>query len=261
MKVTSTDIKNSFGKYLRLCSTEPVYITKNGKTIAKLLNHSQEDEEGEGSFPLGLLYGVNDTYVKAYPPGHMSDAAEAYNLQPVTMTFEEFTKMNEEANNRYEYIDGQVYMLAAPTVFHQRVIARMHIVFNNFLEGKTCDVFMSPFDVTLHRRNHQKSNVVQPDLLIVCNWRDEVDESGHYLGIPRLVVEVLSPSSSRKDMITKLDLYKDSGIEEYWIVDQEMSQILIYHFENYEIAGARIYKEGETCRSFIYEGLEFCVKE
>ncbi len=52
MKVTSTEIKNGFGKYLRLCSTEPIYITKNGKTIAKLLNHSEQDDIIEESVNL-----------------------------------------------------------------------------------------------------------------------------------------------------------------------------------------------------------------
>lgn len=258
MKVTSTDIKNSFGKYLRLCTTEPVYITKNGKTIAKLLNHTIEDDIIENSNNLSKLYDVEGIISKDYMPSRLAESLEAYNLDRLSMGIEEFNVMNKDANNRYEFIDGEVYMLAAPSVFHQRLVSRLHIAFDQYLKGEACDVFVSPFDVTLYRQNNNKfTNIVQPDLLVICNWRDDVSDNGQYMGIPKLVIEVLSPGNSKKEMITKLDLYKDSGIEEYWIVDDVKNQVIIYHFKNYEIVGTRIYKAGELCKSFVYDEFEF----
>jgi len=262
MKVTSTDIKNSFGKYLRFCATEPVYITKNGKTIAKLINHSEEDEIIEESAHLREVYDVDRRYNVVYARERVAEASESYNLDRLTMTYDEFLKMNENSQNRYEFIDGEIYLLSAPSVFHQRIVSRLHIALDKFLVGKPCDVFESPFDVKLYRRGNEKfTNVVQPDVLVVCNWRDELNDKGRYEGIPRLVVEVLSPGNTRKEMFTKLDLYRDSGIEEYWIIDDLRHLVIIYKFEDYDVVATKVYKGEDVCSSFIYEGFEFVVAE
>ncbi len=182
---------------------------------------------------------------------------EAYDLDRIRMTYEEFTAMNEKSNNRYEYIDGEVYMLASPSVYHQRIISKLHIGFDRYLEGKPCDVFPSPFDVTLLRRGHSEfANVVQPDLLVLCDWKKDVNKNGRYTGIPRLVVEVLSPGNTVKEMMTKLDLYRDSGIEEYWIVDDVKRQTIIYRFEDYSIMDTKVFKETDEWESFVFEGLK-----
>jgi Uma2 family endonuclease/antitoxin (DNA-binding transcriptional repressor) of toxin-antitoxin stability system len=262
MKVTSTDIKNSFGRYLRLCSTEPVYITKNGEVIAKLLNHTIEDEIIENSGNLRKLYDVDTEMNKLYEPLRVAEAMEAYNANRIRMTYDEFKRMNENSNNRYEYIDGEVYMLASPGVYHQRIISRLHIEMDRYLKGKPCDVFTSPFDVILLRRgNSNFTNIVQPDLLVICNWDKDINESGRYTGIPRLVVEVLSPGNTSKEMFVKLDLYRDSGIEEYWIIDSVRGYASIYKFHNYTISETRIYNAHDLCESMIYPGLTFSVNE
>lgn len=244
MKVTSTDVKNSFGKYLRLCANEPVYITKNGEIIAKLTQlRTIEDEDLLGS-------------------SVSAETAEKYNFNRVKMSYEEFVHMNENSLNRYEYIDGEIYLLGAPNVFHQRVISRLHVQMDRYLEGKPCDVFMSPFDVFLKTRTGAyRDNSVQPDLLVVCNWRDDTDEKGKYKGIPRLVVEVLSPSNSNKEMFKKLNLYRDSGVEEYWIIDPDSGSGLIYRFSDFEIVETKFYNGDVDCQSMIYQGLTFRVLE
>jgi len=262
MEIPSTDVKNSFGKYLRLCATEPVYITKNGKIIAKLLNHTEADEIIENSVNLRKFYHVEEKMNRDYPYDKVSEATEAYNLGRIQMTYEEFIKMNETATNRYEFIDGEIYLLGAPNVIHQRIVSRLHIELDQYLKGKPCDVFASPFDVTLNRRGDEHfKNVVQPDVLVICNWRDYLDESGHFTGIPRLVIEVLSPGNTIKEMITKLDLYRDSGIEEYWIVDPIRNGVVIYHFNNYNISETRAYNSNDVCESIIYPGFYFKVSD
>ncbi len=262
MKVTSTDIKNAFGKYLRLCSTEPVFITKNGVVIAKLLNHTEEDEIIEHSGNLCKVFNVDAIEQKDYEYNRVSEATVAYNLSRVKMTYEEFEKMNEETSNRYEFVDGEVYMLGSPNVFHQRVVSRLHIAMDRYLTEIPCDVFESPFDVTLLRRGNKNfANIVQPDLLIACDWKADTNEKGRYTGIPRLLVEVLSPGNSEKEMFTKLDLYRDSGIEEYWIVDPLRGNVIIYRFENYGIVETKAFNGDGECESMVYPGLTFRVLE
>lgn len=262
MEISSTEIKNSFGKYLRLCATEPVYITKNGKIIAKLLNHTEADEIIETSLNLRKVFGVEQRMYQEYPPDRVAEAMEAYNLDRIKMTYEEFVRMNENSSNRYEFIDGEVYMLASPNVIHQRFISRLHIELDRYLTGKPCDAFESPFDVVLTRRGDRRfTSVVQPDLLVICNWKDDLDKNNRYTGTPRLVIEVLSPSNTIKEMITKLDLYRDSGIEEYWIVDPERYGVLVYRFEDYKIVETRNFMAEDVCESMIYPGFRFKVRE
>lgn len=262
MKVSSTDIKNAFGKYLRLCSTEPVYITKNGEIIAKLLNHTKEDEIIENSINLRQVFEVDASMKKMYDHERVAEAMEVYNLSRVKMTYEAFEKMNKEAQHRYEYIDGEVYMLGSPNVYHQRVVSRLHIEMDRYLTGKPCDVFESPFDVTLLRRGNDKfTNIVQPDLLVLCNWKEDTDSNGRYLGVPRLLVEVLSPGNTNKEMFTKLDLYRDTGIEEYWLIDPLKGNAIIYRFANFDFAETRIFNGDVPCESIIYPGLTFKVLE
>lgn len=262
MKVTSTDIKNAFGKYLRLCSTEPVYITKNGVVIAKLLNHTEADEIIEDSLNLRQVFEVDANMNQMYDSGRVAEAIETYNLSRVQMTYEEFQKMNQDATHRYEYIDGEVYMLGSPNVFHQRVISRFHIEMDRYLTGKPCDVFTSPFDVMLLRRGNAKfTNIVQPDLLIIFNWKEDTNPDGHYLGVPRLLVEVLSPGNTNKEMFTKLDLYRDAGVAEYWIIDPLKGNAIIYRFEGYDIVETKTFNGSDLCESFIYPGLTFRILE
>ncbi|HPQ47924.1 MAG TPA: Uma2 family endonuclease, partial [Clostridia bacterium] len=146
MKATSTDIKNSFGKYLRLCTTEPVYITKNGEVIAKLVNHFENPCFVKDASLNTEVYAREIETYESYDSERVNEAISKYNKNRIQMTYDEFTKMNKEAGNRYEYIFGEVYLLASPTVFHQRIVSRLHIEISRYLDGKPCDVFVSPFD-------------------------------------------------------------------------------------------------------------------
>jgi len=239
MKITSTEVKNSFGKYLRLCRTEPVYITKNGEVIAKLVDHVSDQE---------------CSYER------VNEAITEYEVDRLRMSFDEFEKMNDESTIRLEYINGEVYMLSAPGVSHQRIISRLHVAFDRFLETSACDVFMSPFDVTLLNKQNKK-NLVQPDLMVLCNWKDDTNERDRYTGIPRLVVEVLSPGNTRKEMMTKLHLYMTSGIEEYWIVDPVLGDVIVYQFSDLSISQTKLFGIDDICSSFIYSDFSFNLKE
>jgi Uma2 family endonuclease len=136
-------------------------------------------------------------------------------------------------------------------------VSKLHVAFDKYLEGKSCDVFQSPFDVTLKKKG--KWNVVQPDLLIICNWQKDVDAHDRYRGIPKLVVEVISPSSQFRDTILKLNLYMHAGIEEYWLISPTAKDCIVYRFEDNQIKEAASFSEGDVCKSFIYEGFEWMI--
>ncbi|MDL2319259.1 Uma2 family endonuclease, partial [Eubacteriales bacterium OttesenSCG-928-A19] len=124
---------------------------------------------------------------------------------------------------RYELIDGQAYMLASPSVRHQRVFRELFKQFAVYLAGKTCEVFSAPFDIRLNAAA-EDDIVVQPDITVICDPR-KIEDGQSCKGAPDMVIEILSPSTARYDQNRKLDLYLEAGVREYWIVDPEMRSV------------------------------------
>ncbi|MDZ7877198.1 MAG: Uma2 family endonuclease [Saprospiraceae bacterium] len=92
-------------------------------------------------------------------------------------------------------------------------------VFYNAFQNHDCKVYAAPFDVRVYdKKRFLKANkdvytVVQPDLCIICD-ENKLDDKG-CIGAPDLIVEILSPSNSTKEMQTKKDLYAETGVREY----------------------------------------------
>jgi Uma2 family endonuclease len=122
---------------------------------------------------------------------------------------------------RWELIEGRAFsMSAAPNRFHQTILGRLYLEFATFLKGRPCKVFLAPFDVLLpwgDEEDDEVDTVVQPDLAVFCD-RGKLTKAGAR-GAPDLVVEILSPSTSKKDMKNKFILYERQGVREYWVVD------------------------------------------
>jgi len=116
-------------------------------------------------------------------------------------------------DERWELIDGVAYaMSAAPSIKHQDVAFRLSIRIELPLRGTPCRPFVAPTDVKL-----SESDVVQPDILVVCDPGKITP--GHIEGAPDLIVEVLSPRTSAKDLRDKKALYERAGVPEYLVVD------------------------------------------
>jgi len=116
-------------------------------------------------------------------------------------------------NERWELIDGRAYnMSPAPTIKHQSVTGTLFSRLEQRLRGKPCRPFIAPTDVKL-----SDFDVVQPDILVVCD-PSKITPS-HIEGAPDLVVEVLSPSTSAKDLREKKALFQRAGVREYLVLD------------------------------------------
>jgi Uma2 family endonuclease len=114
---------------------------------------------------------------------------------------------------RWELIDGIPYnMTPAPSTRHQRILSNLSLAILSFLKGKSCQGYVAPTDVVF-----DEFNVVQPDLLVVCD-RAKVTEA-NIQGAPDLVAEIISPSTSRKDRREKRALYERFGVKEYLVID------------------------------------------
>lgn len=235
MRVSSTDIQNAFGKYLALAEKEDIIVVKNGKCVAKLSRYTEPD------------FYIHDE-AKRYP-----------SLQKIT--YEEYLALVESSDQRYELIDGDVYLLASPSFQHQLVVNEILWLFNNYFKKTSCQSLTSPLDIRLFgfaTKFEEDPNVVQPDIVVVCD--QEKVRGTKYEGVPTLIVEVLSPSTKGKDMAVKLQLYLKSGVSEYWLVDIEEKNVIQYAFtQDRDIDSVTACAEEDTIQSRIFAGLQLPV--
>ena len=159
------------------------------------------------------------------------EAAADYNLSEKDLfdendhshTVEEYLSLPD--NLRVELIDGTFYRMHAPSYEHQEIIACIAIELRNFVRNNKgeCKVIISPFDIQL---DEDDKTMVQPDIVVICK-REHLDRKRGY-GAPDMVVEVLSPSTAKKDSDLKLRKYMKAGVREYWIVDPDKKQVIVY---------------------------------
>lgn len=142
------------------------------------------------------------------------------------MSFDDYTKLRADNDNIIEYIDGTVCMSPSPSTDHQRISAKLTTEFMIFLRGKSCEVIAAPYDIDLYKEGIEGKKIVIPDLSVICN--KEGFTSNKYIGVPTLIVEILSPSNQAHDLVTKLNIYMKYGVKEYWIVNPMKESITVY---------------------------------
>lgn len=230
MRVKSTDFQNAVGRYLALVEKEDVIITKNGRSVAKITAYTN---------PTDFL---------------VKEAKGQYNVK-MPISYEEYLELVEGSDQRYELINGEIYLLASPSFRHQVIVRDLTMALQSFLVGGPCQALSAPLDIYLFgwaTKFSEDPNVVQPDVVVICDT-ESVTEDGKYEGIPTLVAEVLSPSTKGKDLITKLELYMRSGIREYWIVDPETKTITQYSFDAKRVLeDAKILQENDVLQSSFF---------
>lgn len=171
-----------------------------------------------------------------------------------------------EIEERIELIKGKIFKMApAPASNHQLVQGELFGLYYNFLKNKSCRLFSAPFDVRLidpkkkSKKDEDIITVVQPDICIVCDI-DKIDQRG-CLGAPDLVVEILSPGNSKKELKNKFELYEENGIKEYWLIDYIAKTILIYTLKDGKYIGLKPLIEEETIHSPLFPEMSFLVGE
>jgi len=171
-------------------------------------------------------------------------------------TYEDVQKLDDE--NRYEVINGKLYMLASPSTVHQRLSVEISGQIRNYLEGKTCEVFAAPMNVFLDEKMQKSNKAVQPDIFIVCDKNKK--GKNHIIGVPDLIIEILSPTNMFHDKDTKLDLYLETGVKEYWIVDPIYRRITKYVLKEEAYLMTR-YRITEKVKSYLFPGLAIDISE
>lgn len=152
----------------------------------------------------------------------MSEALAQQN----TYTEEDYYNLPE--NIHAELIDGQFYLMSAPSRIHQEILGFLFKKIAYYIDGKkgNCKVYSSPFAVKLF---DDDKTIVEPDISVICDPNKLTDRGCS--GAPDWIIEIISPSTASHDHIYKLNLYAKGGVKEYWIADPLCRKIFVYHLE------------------------------
>ena len=165
--------------------------------------------------------------------------------------------LNTPEGERYELLDGELTLVASPNEGHQMSSVKLVSLMYPYVNTRDMGwVFHAPFDIVF-----SETEVVQPDLMFISKEREHIRTAANVRGAPDLVVEILSPSSVKRDWKDKRKLYAKYGVREYWIVDpvNRIVSVTLLKDGVLEIAGA--YVEGNTLVSTAMEGFSAQVEE
>lgn len=144
-------------------------------------------------------------------------------------TLEDYFAIPDEI--RVELIDGVIYDMPTPTLLHQMVLGEIIFELGKF-EKQNKDRFM----FVVHRVGVQldcdEKTMMEPDGIVVCD-KDKIRQ--YIYGAPDYIVEILSPSTAKKDSTIKLKKYKTAGVREYWMVDLDKKKVVVYDWSKSEI--------------------------
>ncbi len=159
---------------------------------------------------------------------------------------------------RVELIKGKILQMAAPSRAHQQVSINLATILQNAVWKSTCKVYTAPFDVRLphfsQKKNKDVVTVVQPDICVICD-PSKLDDKG-CIGAPDIVVEILSPGNSRREMKDKFSIYEESGVLEYWIISLSQKAVQVFRLnEQGKYYGTQPFVEGDNLITPVLPGI------
>jgi len=151
----------------------------------------------------------------------------------IKFNYQDYLQLPE--NKRYEIIDGDLFMVPSPNEAHQRFLVTLtNIMVNYVRKNKLGSIYCAPFDVLF-----SEEDIVQPDIIFVSNENRKIITKDNIKGAPDLLVEILSPGTSKRDLGIKKKLYAKKGVREYWIVDPERETVDVFKLKGREFEGKR----------------------
>ncbi len=171
------------------------------------------------------------------------------------LTYEDYA--NTPDDQRYELIDGELIMAPGANFVHQSGQAKLARWMLPFVdESSLGTVLLTPFDVKL-----SDNDVVQPDMMFVSEEREHLITRTCLEGAPDLVVEILSPSTSRRDWNEKRELYAKHGVKEYIVMDPSNKIVWRLELKDGSLEIEETYYEGDTITSSVLEGFTVSVND
>ena len=174
------------------------------------------------------------------------------------LSYEDYALIPEDGR-RHEILDGDHIVSPSPRTRHQRLVFRLALNLANHVQARSLgEVFVAPFDVLL-----SDHDIVQPDVVFVSDARLPIVDELNCKGAPDLVIEVLSPSTRRRDLIEKRQLYARSGVAEFWAVDPDVDTVQVFRPREgrYERVAELTAEDGDTLASPLFPGLAVDLNE
>jgi Uma2 family endonuclease len=174
------------------------------------------------------------------------------------LTIEDLDAMPEDGN-RYEIIEGELFVSRSPNLKHQRVSRNLVVIFGGYTDR-------NPIGEILHTPGVIFSDFsgVIPDLVFVSSeQRDEIASGDRIMGAPVLVIEIVSPGSEnlRRDRLVKKQLYAKYGVKEYWLVDPQERTVEVYVLEGGLFKPRAAFGEGDELTSDLLPGFRCMVED
>ncbi len=139
------------------------------------------------------------------------------------LTYDDLLQLPDDTK-RYEVIEGELFVTAAPTPEHQRFFRRLLLWLTGFVEPRRLgDVFAAPLDIVLGDHD-----IVQPDLIVISTARRHILLTRLVRGAPDLVIEILSVFTRVRDEVVQAALDASAGVPELWIVNPINRDVRVY---------------------------------
>ncbi len=162
-----------------------------------------------------VINALNGNYVKEKSAPYETKTTKK-------LTYQDYLDLPEEPGYRFEILDGILIKEQSPSVIHQRASRKLQRILEDYFEkvDPEGEVFDAPLDVT-----PLDFNVVQPDLFYVSGEQQTIVKEARIDGSPLLVVEIMSPSTTRKDRLQKMRIYQKAKVQHYWLVDPQQKTL------------------------------------
>ena len=169
----------------------------------------------------------------------------------VRLTVRDYLSIPEDDENRYELIDGELYMAPAPSWRHQDTVGNIYVALREFVHTDGLGrVAIAPIDVYL-----SDEDVFQPDIIYISIERLDIIHPNGVHGAPDLVVEVLSPGTERRDKTLKSARYAMFDVREYWQADPIAKTIAVLRARDGVFEHVGVFGEGMTLETPLLPGL------
>lgn len=177
---------------------------------------------------------------------------KTYASQPTKDLVEEVISDYKEIDIKtvYELIDGEPFDQSQASIEHQNTLSALSSELYIYFKKTAYKSIVGPMKIKLIKKDATES-YVQPDIFVVKN-----NET-----LPELIIEVISAETRSKDMIKKMELYMNSGIKEYWLVDGDASMVMVHSFDHFDLKSTRIYMGGQSISSVLFEDLNIEVDD
>jgi Uma2 family endonuclease len=175
---------------------------------------------------------------------------------PEPFTIQDYREL-PEVGPRYQLIEGDLHMAPSPNLFHQEISTNLEGLLRDYLKRNPIGRFLhAPLDVFL-----TDTNVYQPDILFISSKNLHLLEEDGVHGAPDLIIEILSPSTSRLDLGAKKRVYARCGVLEFWAIYPPERKVVVYDFRKSEKEPANTWLETDSFEPQLFPGLRLTVSE